>query len=131
MYDFDEWCGGGRVLARRRWPLGVELRIEPNALAAWEETLQSWEAAAAADALEGLASGAVHAGLSSLTMRRDASAVEVRITGVMLRTVVVIRIDLAGASRLAAVLRPIPAPPAKWSSGANRRRDRIMRRIFG
>jgi len=130
MYDFDEWCCGGRVQARRRWPLGVELRIEPSAAGAWEETLQPWEASAAADALEGLSSGAVHAGLSSLSVQRDASKVEVRVTGVMLRAPVAVVMSLAQASGLASVLRPLVRPRPGWGSGADRRRDGIMRRIF-
>jgi hypothetical protein len=130
MYDFDEWCCGARVRARRRWPLGVELRIEPNAAGAWEETLQPQEAAAVADALEGLSSGAVHAGLSSLSVRRDASKVEVSVTGVMLRAPVAVVMFLGAATRLASVLRPAQRPPAGWSSGTDRRRDGIMRRIF-
>lgn len=132
MYDFDEWCSGGKVCARRRWPLGVELRIEPRAAAAWEATLRSWEATEVADALEGFTSGGTsRVGLNSLAVRRDASAAEVSITGAMLRAPVTVRMDLAGASRLASVLRPAPAPSAGWSSGADRRRDGIMRRIFG
>jgi hypothetical protein len=131
MYDFNEWCCGGKVLARRRWPLGVELRIEPDAAPAWEETLQPWEATATADALEGLASGAVHAGLSSLSVQRDASKVEVSVTGAMLRNAVEVVMDLDRASRLASILRPISAPPTKRGGGTNSRRDRIMRHIFG
>lgn len=130
MYDFDEQCCGGKVLARRRWPLGVELRIEPNIATAWRATL-SREATEVADALDGLMSGTVRVGLDNLTVRRNASAAEIGITGVMLRMTVAIRMDLAQASRLASVLRP-PAPAqAKRSSGANRRRDEIMRQIFG
>lgn len=130
-YDFEEKCRGGWVRAVRAHDAAA-MRIEPDFGMAWDGSLQHSEATAVADTLEGRRSiSPIRIGLEEVTVRRFPDGAEISVVGVMIHSKVRVALDHRQAAELAKCLRPPPLPVPKWNAGADSRRDRLMKGIFG
>lgn len=131
-YDFEEKCRGGWVRAVRARGAAA-LRIEPDFGMAWDGSLRYLEATAIADTLEGRRSSIspIRIGLEEIVVRRTVSGAEISVAGVMIHSKVDVELDRRQAAELAKCLRPPPPPVSAWNAGADNRRDRLMKGIFG